>query len=504
MKKVAFYILCYLVSHSYSLHSQNLVPNPTFDTFTTCPFDKGQINFAAPWRRANGTTTDFSHICGAGGFAGVPDNQWGSQTPAVGQGYAGIRTWLPFELFNEPYREYLTVTLLDTLERGKTYFISFKVSPGESVKFVTDDIGLAFGDSIIRGGAILSYVPVIEQPTGIMIDNFAGWTEISGQYTAEGWETDLVIGNFKTDSATTLRVRDNSDDLEAGTYLFVDEVIVEACDDRADTELILTDNTDLCPGSQTDLILNPVNTYSSFDWSNGENTTSIAVSQEGQYFLEAEIAGCKYKDSVTISIQSTPTFTLGADTSLCPGSSLLLSVEAEGSSLSWNTADTTSFLLITEAGSYSLRAQTNECIWEDSIQVTFESLPTISSVLDTIICRGSEIALRSSTKQADYIWNTGSLNDSIIVSSTGIYTVQIETACFSFQEQFGVSVENCDCSLFLPNVFSPNGDGINDVFMSITPSGADILFAAIEDRWGRRIFYTEESTISWKGDYQGK
>ncbi|MEM6766217.1 MAG: gliding motility-associated C-terminal domain-containing protein [Bacteroidota bacterium] len=505
MHRIATHILlAFLLSHSHLLQSQNLVPNPHFDTFTTCPSNKGQINFATPWRRANGTTTDFAHSCGAGGFAGVPDNQWGSQEPAVGQGYAGIRTWLPFELYNEPYREYLTVSLLDTLEKGKAYFISFKVSPGESVKFVTDDVGLAFSDSTIRGGAILTLMPVLEQPTGIVIDNFVGWTEIAGEYIAGGWETDLVIGNFKSDSATTLRVRDNSENLEAGTYLYVDEVKVEACDNRANTELMVTESAILCPGDQTTLFLNPENIYTSFSWGNGEQDTDITVSQAGIYTLKANINGCTYQDSVQITIKDTPTFDLGADTSLCPGTSLRLSVQADSSNLVWNTADTTSSIVITEEGTYSLQAQTDDCVWTDSIRVTYESLPISPVVLDTIICKGSEIVVGPDVTDADYFWSTGSGGNTLSVNATGIYTVQVETQCFSYQEQYGITVENCDCVLFFPNVFSPNDDGINDVFTSLTSSGSDLLFTAVEDRWGRRVFQTEESNILWKGDYKGQ
>jgi len=52
----------------------------------------------------------------------------------------------------------------------------------------------------------------------------------------------------------------------------------------------------------------------------------------------------------------------------------------------------------------------------------------------------------------------------------------------------------------LPNFFTPNGDGINDLFVPITNSSVDHIDLKIFDRWGRLVFKTADPAINWDGN----
>jgi len=67
-----------------------------------------------------------------------------------------------------------------------------------------------------------------------------------------------------------------------------------------------------------------------------------------------------------------------------------------------------------------------------------------------------------------------------------------------------VCVDNTACPLYtLPNFFSPNGDGINDLFVPIHNSSVDHVDLQIFDRWGRLVFKTSDPAINWDGNNMG-
>ena len=60
-----------------------------------------------------------------------------------------------------------------------------------------------------------------------------------------------------------------------------------------------------------------------------------------------------------------------------------------------------------------------------------------------------------------------------------------------------------DGSLYVPNSFTPNGDGFNDVFRAFGKSIIEFEMS-IYDRWGELLFYTQNMSNSWDGTYKGK
>ena len=106
--------------------AQNLVPNPSFEEYTLCPGNRGQIALVPPWFSPNGGGVDYINECGGNNGAGVPTNNWGHQYPLEGEGYAGVRVWRGGGL----YREYLAADLKSPLEAGERYFLSFFCESG--------------------------------------------------------------------------------------------------------------------------------------------------------------------------------------------------------------------------------------------------------------------------------------------------------------------------------------------------------------------------------------
>src|SRR6185295_11530904 len=72
--------------------SQNLVPNPSFENYSTCPNDLKQIYFAFPWFQPNTylNAVDYFNSCTSNSSIDIPNNWAGYQCPHTGLAYSGI------------------------------------------------------------------------------------------------------------------------------------------------------------------------------------------------------------------------------------------------------------------------------------------------------------------------------------------------------------------------------------------------------------------------------
>jgi gliding motility-associated-like protein len=99
------------------------------------------------------------------------------------------------------------------------------------------------------------------------------------------------------------------------------------------------------------------------------------------------------------------------------------------------------------------------------------------------------------------MWSTGSTEASIEVTVPGMYYITATvTGCRVTDE---IKVEDCESEIWLPNTFTPDGDGINDIFY---PVCYNIPYASLQvfDRWGELIFEGSGPEAFWDGKYKGE
>ena len=134
--------------------------------------------------------------------------------------------------------------------------------------------------------------------------------------------------------------------------------------------------------------------------------------------------------------------------------------------------------------------------------------PQVDLGADTSICPGGNgIVLTDNINNtnplAHWLWSTGQTTPSIVVGEPGIYSLKVTIdGCTSTDS---VIVKN-DCYLDVPNVFTPNGDGINDFFLprQLLSAGLTYFSMNIYNRWGQLIFTTNSlDGRGWDGDFNG-
>ena len=139
----------------------------------------------------------------------------------------------------------------------------------------------------------------------------------------------------------------------------------------------------------------------------------------------------------------------------------------------------------------------------DTIQVHPGALPTNFLPADTIICSylGALIQVRGDFEQ--YNWSTGETGKSIQVKTAGKYDCHVVSrdGCQG-TESIRIDLKDCEALLVFPNAFSPNHDGLNDVFRLKYPGHAADYNLQIFNRQGQKIFETSDPSAGWDGTFQ--
>jgi len=127
---------------------------------------------------------------------------------------------------------------------------------------------------------------------------------------------------------------------------------------------------------------------------------------------------------------------------------------------------------------------------------------------DTVICADQPIHLSLQANVPDgatAIWSNGSYNTSLIAEDTGRYWVMVTDGPCIFSDSINVSKQLCECAFNMPSVFSPNGDGKNDLFRPIIQPGCNVshFILRIFNRWGQMVWMSYSPYEGWDGTFQG-
>lgn len=210
---------------------QNLVPNPSFEQYDTCPNSQGQVYLAKNWN-SFGYSPDYFNSCFPGVFGqGVPNNAWGYQYPHTGNAYVGFYV---FGLENVTVREFVGAKLLSDLIPGNKYYVSMYVSLEEGSTIAVNKLGFLFSttsfavDSFCNSPCPITYLQAsnVSQvySTQIILDS-QNWTKICGSFIADSTYEYFAIGNFFTDNNLNYVVTDSAKSYRSALYYFDDVCI---------------------------------------------------------------------------------------------------------------------------------------------------------------------------------------------------------------------------------------------------------------------------------------
>lgn len=279
-----------------------------------------------------------------------------------------------------------------------------------------------------------------------------------------------------------------------------------------------------------------VDTYTELEWYDSRDLThligtslTLQITQpqaEHWYFFKAISNFCSTLDSIKLINQTIkynkPT------TAVCAGKKTTIDLQVQSASdynIIWQIGANN--IQINNSSSIEITPETNqtiyfhinnasECSISDSLQVMVYPLPIVHATVDkSVIYKGEQVQL-STTPIKDYTYNW---TPSDVLSSSSIYNptaTPSETTTFTVlvtdnfechnQDTVQVTILESECSaasVYIPNAFSPNGDGVNDIF-KVRVNSLKNAHLEIYDRWGHIVFESDDINDGWDGTYKNR
>ena len=218
-----------------------------------------------------------------------------------------------------------------------------------------------------------------------------------------------------------------------------------------------------------------------------------------------------YKAEFLIDNQPACSLELGKDTVVCSPISFWLRDEFyhPNKTYQWSTGVNSDSIFITNPGTYYVQMDSLGCVKFDTIKI--ETGEVFSPVTQSrTICDGEDVTIQLPVIPNQTInWFDGSNALIRTFNTTGNYWVTRSAPCDTLTDTIKITVLACDTlpadtttRIFIPNVFTPNNDGTNDWF-AIQGVGIFQYHLLIYNRWGSKLFESNEINQWWNGTYQG-
>ncbi len=198
-----------------------------------------------------------------------------------------------------------------------------------------------------------------------------------------------------------------------------------------------------------------------------------------------------------------PVLNLGNDTIFCSNQiPFTLNAENTGSAYLWSTGEITQSIFAYSSGTYWVSViGANGFPSSDTITVTFKPTPYVNLGNDSMICAGGSIILLPDASFDTYLWSDGSTLQSLNINNPGIYSVVVsKDGCEARDE---IIIKECDSEIWFPNAFTPDGDGVNDLFYPVY-TNVDKKTLTVFNRWGGKVFEGSGGAAIWDGKHLGE
>lgn len=270
-------------------------------------------------------------------------------------------------------------------------------------------------------------------------------------------------------------------------------------------QVTITGTTSFCAGTSTTLTATGADTYV---WSTGETGSTITVSQEGIYSVEGANACGSGNASASVTLLPPPLLVVAGGGVICPGATAVLTASSN-STVTWNTGATGSTLVVTGPGTYTATAA-NSCGSVSGSAVVAQTDPG-SGIVASVVSGFAPLSVQFAHNGPAGNWDLGDgtlaagSNVGHVFSLPGTYlvTLVVEADGCSFTDEVAITVLQQGAVVTeevsfigMPNVVTPNGDGINELW---TPISQRIvrLEILIYNRWGQQVASIDKPGQGW-------
>lgn len=252
-----------------------------------------------------------------------------------------------------------------------------------------------------------------------------------------------------------------------------------------------------------EIMLNGASGYSQYLWNDGITTHNNSFKSNGKVWVTSSKPDCKFLiDTFNIKIIN---FKVNLpDTFICTDQTIKLDAgNPYATEYLWQDGSKESHYIASQAGAYWVKISAEGCTLRED--VTISQNPNAAPLgSDTTICEGEQFTYHLRIENATFQWNTGSQSPGITIDKAGKYSVLVnQNGCITTDE-VEVFTKFCQNCIAIANAFTPNNDGINDVFRVKAFCPYLQYELKIFNRYGEEVFNANSPNIPWKGTFKNQ
>lgn len=297
-------------------------------------------------------------------------------------------------------------------------------------------------------------------------------------------------------SAGTFKVRLIIHRNYGGANTFQDTVFKEVTIRDVKTDLLGAD-TAICVGDT--LKITSKVALDSYYWNTGNTTKTESITSSGKYWLSGQKEGCNLSDSIRVKSYSITSYTPIDSIILCGNTDT--TIQIKNMQTAWSTGTNKNKEIFNQSGNYWVQIDSANCTLRDSFLVKAVGKPSWFELGNNLeVCIDSVVKIGFNDTDHSVLWSTGEEGLSIDIGEAGSYSANLKSEGCWYTDSIKVSYESCNCKMVVPNVFTPNGDGINDQFELSTNCEVLSFSMNVYNRWGNFVFSSNQWNTFWTGE----
>ena len=339
-------------------------------------------------------------------------------------------------------------------------------------------------------------------------DQDGQFTALSVTATSYKWEKNGT-GSLATTSGSV-----------AGDYTVIVED-VNTCKDTATGILkvdtlphVLIEDTAICSDVESIDLIATSTTAITYSWSGTvtDNMNIATVTGAGNYVVKVtDENGCEQQDDATVFVVEQPNkFSVDGILQACEGDEIDLSIAATAQMITWNTGESGELITVSQTGTYGVELSNtaNGLTCSENAEKEVEFLPYPNDprieLFKNCFTYQSELQINIETP-AFVVWDDNDdrgIDSTLIVTGTGSYNASVYYYPQCSIETAVTVEEFCPMTIFVPNAFTPNEDGINETFEP-KMHNVESYKLHIFNRWGQLLFTSTSPDNQWDGTFLG-
>jgi gliding motility-associated-like protein len=234
------------------------------------------------------------------------------------------------------------------------------------------------------------------------------------------------------------------------------------------------------------------------EWSNGSNGSSSSFASEGVFEVTVTENNCATTDDFIVEEVVLPLIELGPTIEICSDETATINAGYAGE---WSTGANSSSITISNPGTYTFEYTQQGCSIVDEVNVIVKPLPFVRANPNQYGCIESNYTIViDDFSMGSYLWNNGSSDTYLVVDQPGRYWFMVTNDCGSVAQTIDVVFEDCNVAVYIPNSFTPDNDGVNDVW-KIEARNIKSLKTQVLNRWGQVVFESNDLAPVWTGGF---